>query len=312
FSFLRIKGWATIEKNLFLGLGGAYGLQLTSNTGSKTTSILNNIFYQTKPGIGLQDGSYANTFNIDKNHFIENSSDDIPTATTPTTAGPATVLNVDQATTGSYVATFTNNLIFGNNATQTDSSLLHIWDPGNISTPSVSITANNFIANNATYFIYNLLPSTDTDVSATGNYWDTIVTTEIDDLIHDSKDDASLNTVSYLSSYLGSPATSAPLSVIQGISVSGGSGGSATVAWTPGPESDISGYRVYWDTTTQNIPYTNSQDCPLGSSCVISGITTGTTYFTVTSLKVGHDGSNDMVEGYESYYGDAVSHSITP
>ena len=54
-------------------------------------------------------------------------------------------------------------------------------------------------------------------------------------------------------------------------------GGSATVTWNANTESDLSGYRVFYGTSSRNYP--NSISVGKVTSATINGLTVGTTYY---------------------------------
>ena len=53
--------------------------------------------------------------------------------------------------------------------------------------------------------------------------------------------------------------------------------GQVTVAWDPNPEPEVAGYKIYYGTSPGN--YTSSVDAGNATSCVISGLSDGATYF---------------------------------
>ena len=56
-----------------------------------------------------------------------------------------------------------------------------------------------------------------------------------------------------------------------------GGGGSAIVTWNANPESDLSGYQVFYGTSSRNYP--NSISVGKVTSATINGLTVGTTYY---------------------------------
>jgi len=61
------------------------------------------------------------------------------------------------------------------------------------------------------------------------------------------------------------------------LTTGGSSSASATVTWNANTESDLSGYRVYYGTSSRNYP--NSVSLGKVTSATVSGLTVGTTYY---------------------------------
>jgi hypothetical protein len=73
-----------------------------------------------------------------------------------------------------------------------------------------------------------------------------------------------------------------------------------TLAWNPNSESDLAGYRIYYGTTSGS--YTNSRDVGNATTCTISNLLAGQTYYFVATA---YD-----LSGNESGYSNQASHTI--
>ena len=109
------------------------------------------------------------------------------------------------------------------------------------------------------------------------NWWNTTSTVEIAQLIHDWNDDATFSTLDY-TPFLTAPSTSTPPSPPQNVATQTGST-SIQLSWNANPESDIAGYKVYYDTDQAGYPYATSVDAGDVTSHTLSGLNTGTTYY---------------------------------
>lgn len=171
---------------------------------------------------------------------------------------------------------------------------------------------NNF-RNVSNYVIKN---SSASSVDAENNYWGTTSTSEIASNIYDQSDNFELGAVDY-SPYSNSLITTAPISPPTNTSASAGSS-SFTLSWSANSESDLTGYKVYWDTDSGH-PYANAQDVGNLTSKTITGLSSGTTYYvTVTAYDSTYNSANDnsstiinenQTAGNESWY--ATEQSIT-
>jgi hypothetical protein len=163
-----------------------------------------------------------------------------------------------------------------------------------------SINYNN-IYNNTPYDIYN---AGGNDVNATNNWWNTTIDSQIQEKIYDWFDDATRGIVNYIP-YLPTPETEAPISPPTSLSATT-EDLVINLTWSPNPEADVAGYKVYYDTDS-GYPY-NGIGANEGSSGIdvgnvtnyqLSGLMGGTTYYiTITA----YDHSGD-----ESWYSKEVS-----
>ena len=183
------------------------------------------------------------------------------------------------------------------------------WGPLQITTfgSGHKFNYNNF-RNVSNYVIKNTSTSS---VDAENNYWGTTSTSEIASNIYDQSDNFELGAVDY-SPYSNSLITTAPISPPTNTSASAGSS-NFTLSWSANSESDLTGYKVYWDTDSGH-PYANVQDVGNVTSKTISGLSSGTTYFvTVTAYdstySSGNDNSSTIINenqtaGNESWYAE--------
>jgi len=151
------------------------------------------------------------------------------------------------------------------------------------------------------------------DTDATFNYWGQDTTAEMEnegcnsniEKVYDWYDDYHLGKVDYCN-WLSSPNEDSPISPPTGFQAS--EGNSIILNWTANPESDLAGYKVYYDIDSGR-PYNNVVDVGNVTSYILTGLAPGTYYITVTAYDINADGLGDMCEGHESYY--ATEQEIT-
>jgi len=107
------------------------------------------------------------------------------------------------------------------------------------------------------YLIYQSHTNASANVNATNNWWDTTSTTEIQTLIYDWTDNVSKGIVDY-STPLTAPSTSTPPSPPQNVAAQTGPT-TIQLTWSANPESDLSGYKVHYDTDAAGYPYALTQ-----------------------------------------------------
>ena len=168
---------------------------------------------------------------------------------------------------------------------------------GTTSDPLVDISAgsghtfsnNNFISSSG-LIIKN---QTAEAVTAENNWWGVTTASGISDLVEDYYDDFELGKVDY-GTALSSLNISAPVNNPVGLV---GQTGPTTMqlSWTANSESDIAGYKVYFDTDGSAYPYANSVSTgSTSASYTLTGLTTGTIYY-VAVAAIDSDGNESWI-----------------
>jgi hypothetical protein len=295
---------------LFLGASASGSINITNNhffdssgystieLGQGTYLITGNLFYGTSRAIDSREGNFIDGgVTISNNSFIDTDSGCNDDAQVSRGAGCGirmkgpvnpTISNnkFHSINVGSGLAngvaialwrggTVTNNTFSGN----TGNSLISKYQHWNDSAKPI-LTNNNFHSNSVSYIVY--LPNdTVAGVTATSNWWGTTSDPEVQTLIYDWNDDASLATVDY-TPFLTAPDTTAPPSPPQNVAAQTGPT-TIAFAWDANPEADIAGYKVHYDTDAAGYPYASSVDVGNLTSYNITGLSTATTYYTAIS-----------------------------
>ena len=163
----------------------------------------------------------------------------------------------------------------------------HVFNNNNLSNPS-----------STGYFLKN---QTDNSIDAENNYWGTSTESEIQAAIYDYTDDFELGEVDY-TPFSTSLNTDAPISPPSNVTkIVSGSG--VVLSWSANAEADVAGYKLYYDTPT-GYSYAISIDLGNVTTYTISGGDV-TTEYAITAYDTSLDGTDDMVDGNESWFSKA-------
>ena len=160
-----------------------------------------------------------------------------------------------------------------------------------------TINNNNFIKTKGNY-IFKVLTDNDSDINAENNYWGTSTESEIQAAIYDYSDDFELGAVDYtpFSNTLNTPAPiSPPSNVIKSVS-----GSDVVINWTANAEADVAGYKLYYGDPT-GYSYSTVIDLGNVTTYTVTGGEVATEY-AITAYDSSIDGTDDMVDGNESWY----------
>ncbi|MDA9327927.1 Ig-like domain-containing protein [Flavobacteriaceae bacterium] len=159
---------------------------------------------------------------------------------------------------------------------------------------------NNFISTKGNY-IFKLLTENNSDINAENNYWGTSTESEIQSVIYDNSDDFELGAVEY-TPFLTSPNTDAPISPPSNVTKQA-SGSDIVLSWSANGETDIAGYKLHYGSPTG---YSYSTTLDLGNVTTYT-VTGGdiTTEYSITAYDSSIDGTDDMVDGNESWFSKA-------
>ena len=171
----------------------------------------------------------------------------------------------------------------------------------------------NNIYGNSDYDFYNDTPQGAADMNAEYNWWGTIDYEQIMAHIWDWFDDPSLALVDY-DPWLASHSLLAPISPPTGLAASSDVI-TVTLTWSPNPEADLAGYKVYYDADGPGFPYAGTGasqgDAPIDVGNVLSatltGLAPGTYYLSVTAYDTAADGEDDQTDGHESWFAYEVT-----
>ncbi|MDD1713608.1 MAG: PKD domain-containing protein, partial [Methanoregulaceae archaeon] len=240
-----------------------------------------------------------------------------------------TRLEVGAVRLGNYgVANFSYNSILRNTALDNAALVYEVSDEGstisantivgnvNQSAPgnlrAVSIQGHptfndNNIYNNTGYALYYLSPQGSANLNAENNWWGTSSSPAIQALIHDWFDEPTVGIVDY-SPYRTAHNLAAPVSPPTGLNVTSGLT-SIDLSWAANPESDVTGYKVYYDVDA-TYPYSGTGadqgDSPIDvgnvHSVTLTGLPVGKYYLSVTAYDAGADGAHDQTDGNESWF----------
>jgi len=162
---------------------------------------------------------------------------------------------------------------------------------------TLSVDNNNIISNS----LYSVKNNTNSDLILENNYWGTITESEIQAAIYDYSDNIDLGEVDY-SPFLTSLNTTAPISPPSKVTKSV-SGNDVVLNWSANEESDLAGYKLYYGDPTG---YSYSTVIDLGNVTTFT-VTGGdiATEYAITAYDTSLDGTDDMVDGNESWFSKA-------
>lgn len=255
----------------------ANGYGISTDHGDNNLTIENNIILNNKIGILLQRSWWGGTIN--SNQFYDNIES----------------IEIREYCCGYYPRNFSiGNNTFSHNS---DSSLIEIGIGDNI-----SLNSNNFNVNNL--IIKNL---TANDILSDNNYWNQQDDSNIDLKIIDYYDNFEFGKVVY-SPILTVPDIIAPISSPINFYKSSTTNG-VSLTWTPNQESDIAGYKIYYNQIDE-FSYANSIDVGNNTSYTINGLTLSDK-FVVTAYDNQADGTDDLFEGHESWFSQPAKQHFT-
>lgn len=159
---------------------------------------------------------------------------------------------------------------------------------------SFNVQNNNFI-NSLDYSIQN---ASGRDIAATSNYWGTTNSSNIDQKIFDSKDDLNKGTVSY-TPYLTALNVDAPVAPPVQVQITEVSNG-VKITWATNQESDLAGYKIHYEYDGK-YSFAKAIDVGNVTSYVLAGVTIQD-IVAVTAYDNLADGTNDQVEGHQSWF----------
>ena len=205
-------------------------------------------------------------------------------------------LNLEDSYTDPSNKTFSFNTFIGQPLES--NSTISIYGTGHV------FSNNNFTKVNSNYVIKNTFSAT---INAENNYWGTINESEIQAAIYDFGDDFELGAVDY-SPFSTSMNTTAPISPPANVTKSV-SGSDVILNWSANEESDLVGYKLHYGSPT-GYSYTSTVDLGNVTTYTITGGDIATEY-AITSYDSSLDGTDDVVDGNESWFSVANQLNVT-
>ena len=169
---------------------------------------------------------------------------------------------------------------------------------------NLSISNNNIISSS----LYNFKNNTNSDLVLENNYWGTSIESEIQNLIFDSNDNIDKGTIDY-TPFLTSLNTIAPISPPSNVTKTV-SNSDVVLNWSANGESDIAGYKLHYGTPT-GYSYAITVDLGNVTTYTLTGGDISTEY-AITAYDTNTDGTDDMVDGNESWYAIATQINVAP
>ena len=274
----------TVEKNIIVNnpIYWNYG----GGVSGVTVKIANNIIYNPSEtldsysqGLYFEGGTSKNDL-ITGNLIVSNGAS----------------LNLEYSNTDPSNKTFSYNTFIGQPLD--NKSTISIYGSGHV------FSNNNFTKVNSNYVIKNTFSST---INAENNYWGTSTESEIQAAIYDYSDDFELGAIDF-TPFLTSPNIDAPISPPSNVTKSV-SGSDVVLNWSANGESDIAGYKLYYGDPTG---YSYSIVIDLGNvtTYTVTGGEVATEY-AITAYDTSLDGTDDMVDGNESWFSKVGDSSLS-
>lgn len=288
------NGTFTISDNVIIentasGYGAGYGGGIRVQTGK--ANISNNIL-SNNTAVAEGGGISLNSIAIINNNSIVNNN-----------AKTISAANVIYASQFNY-NTVTNNIPIGS----TGSCALKVSG----ASLYTNVNSNNIFKNTVTYDTYEFVNRGSSDVNAINNWWDITSDVDLENKFYHGFDDSSLGLIVY-SPWETSIRTDTPVAPPTGLVVKTTNTG-ISVSWSPNMESDVVGYRVYYD--TDGYPYDNVIDVGPATTCTLPLLKGAVKYHVgVTAYDSSYNADVDIPEtivnesqtnGNESWYADAT------
>ncbi|MDA9340117.1 Ig-like domain-containing protein [Polaribacter sp.] len=283
----RGNGTYTIEKNIIVGNNsvGVHGIYATH-------IIDNNVIANNAGGIEVSQGG---NYTVSDNQIVFNNNSGDGSGFDPYGGNSQQAWSPD--------VSLTRNTFYSN--TSTFSTILS-FQPQN-GDPSFVLNNNNIYKNISSYEFKNYRNSSTSTVDAENNYWGTATESEIQSKIFDWSDDGSYGIVDY-TPFSTSLNTDAPISPPSNVTKSV-SGSDIVLSWSANAESDLAGYKLHYGDPS-GYSYTTTIDLGNTTSYTLPGGDIATEY-AITAYDSSLDGTDDMVDGNESWFSVANEVNIT-
>jgi len=280
------------------GCGCGAGLYLETYPDS---SIRNNIILKNsaeREGAGMCFGGGASVTSVENNIIVENSGGDgtgIYYWGGTSSINNNSILRNEGLTTiyfeNSEQGNFSYNTVVGNSGGDT------IYIKG------FPLFNRNNIANEANYYELDNLNEAGTTLYVENCWWGIVDSTEISNRIRDWGENNSLGIVDFYP-FLATPDIQAPVIPPDDL-IASISDQKINLSWNPNQESDLAGYKVYYDTDSGE-PYNGTGatqgnspvDVGNANSFTLSGLISGNYYIAITAYDI---------NGNESWYSKEVS-----
>lgn len=263
-----------------------------------TDAIIRNNVFANNQGTSFPGGyfNYGGTPLLENNTFIENTSANF-------------MWESDRG--GGALGTWSNSLhVRGNTFVRNGSSTtIHLNRLSN----DIKLNQNNFFGNATPYDIYissyALSIGGIPPVNATNNFWATSSSQEVRSRIYNGEDQFGQPLIT-ITPLVATPIITAPILPPTNVTVTVASGG-FLLAWSANVESDLAGYKIYYDTDS-GYPYTHMIDVGHVTTATLLDLSAGINYVAVTAYDTAADGTDDWTDGNESWFSSEVMVDLTP